>query len=193
GLLDHRLAEIDADEVLLEDVVVEHVLGGLAEVGDPLAHVGGADAEGHVLGVDGAGGVVVAADAADAAGDEVGVARVLAAAAQPLGRPQDVDLIGGGLALRLAPVGGAVGFGYACFLRGRDRLQQMRGSCSPASRVTTRSPPTRERRRTIPGCSATTSPMTAASRPSGWRRIAPRRQPASSGGTTAISFPSLAT
>ena len=36
------------------------------------------DAEGHVLGVDGAGGVVVAADAADTAGDEVGVARVLA-------------------------------------------------------------------------------------------------------------------
>ena len=36
------------------------------------------DAEGHVLGVAGAGGVVVAADAADPAGDEVGVARVFA-------------------------------------------------------------------------------------------------------------------
>src|SRR5207253_11408560 len=44
-----------------------------------LGHRRGADAEGHVLGVAGAGGVVVAADAADAAGDEVGVARVLAA------------------------------------------------------------------------------------------------------------------
>ena len=39
---------------------------------------GRSHAEGHVLRVAGAGGVVVAADAADAAGDEVGVARVLA-------------------------------------------------------------------------------------------------------------------
>ena len=37
GLLDHPLAEVHADQVLLEDVVVEHVLGGLAEVDDPLA------------------------------------------------------------------------------------------------------------------------------------------------------------
>ena len=36
GLLDHLLAEVDADQVVLEDVVVEHVLGGLAEVDDPL-------------------------------------------------------------------------------------------------------------------------------------------------------------
>ena len=36
GLLDHLLAEIDADQVVLEDVVVEHVLGGFAEVDDPL-------------------------------------------------------------------------------------------------------------------------------------------------------------
>ena len=78
GLLDHLLAEIDADQVVLEDVVVEHVLGRLAEVDDPLGHGGRPDAEGHVLGVAGAGGVVVAADAADPAGDEVGVARVLA-------------------------------------------------------------------------------------------------------------------
>src|ERR1700716_2186748 len=41
-------------------------------------HRGGADPEGHVLGVAGAGGVVVAADPADPAGDEVGVAGVLA-------------------------------------------------------------------------------------------------------------------
>ena len=39
---------------------------------------GRADAERHVLRVGGAGGVIVAADAADAAGDEVGVARIFA-------------------------------------------------------------------------------------------------------------------
>ena len=78
GLGDHLLAVVDPDQVLLEDVVVEHVLGRLAEVDDPLAQVRRAHAVGHLLGVAGAHGVVVAADAADAAGDEVGVARVLA-------------------------------------------------------------------------------------------------------------------
>ena len=58
--------------------MVEHVFGGFAEVDDPLAERRRLDAKGHVLRVAGAGGVVVAADAADAAGDEVGVARVLA-------------------------------------------------------------------------------------------------------------------
>ena len=77
-LLDHHLAEVDTDEVVLKDIVIEHVFRRLAQVDDPLAHVGRADAKGHVLGVAGAGGVVVAADAADPAGDEVGVARVLA-------------------------------------------------------------------------------------------------------------------
>ena len=78
GLGDHLLAEVDPDQVLLEDVVVEHVLGGLAEVDDLLAEGRRVHAVGHVLRVARAGGVVVAADAADAAGDEVGVARVLA-------------------------------------------------------------------------------------------------------------------
>src|SRR5207249_5144037 len=41
-------------------------------------HGRGVAAEGHVLGVDGAGGVIVAADATDPAGDEMGVARILA-------------------------------------------------------------------------------------------------------------------
>ena len=78
GLGDHLLAVVDPDQVLLEDVVVEHVLGGLAEVDDPLAEVRRAHPVGHVLVVDRAGGVVVAADPADPAGDEVRVARVLA-------------------------------------------------------------------------------------------------------------------
>ena len=78
GFLDHLLAEVDADQVVLEDVVVEHIFGGFSEVDDPLGHGRRADAERHVLGVGRAGGVIVAADPADPAGDEVGVARVFA-------------------------------------------------------------------------------------------------------------------
>ena len=74
----HLLAEVHEDQVLLVDVVVEHVFGGLAEVDDPLGDRRRLHPEGHVLGVAGARGVVVAADAADPAGDEVGVARILA-------------------------------------------------------------------------------------------------------------------
>ena len=78
GLLHHLLAEVHAHQVVLEDVVVEHVLGGFAQVDDPFGHGRRLDAERHVLRISGAGGVVVAADAADAAGDEVRVARILA-------------------------------------------------------------------------------------------------------------------
>jgi hypothetical protein len=39
---------------------------------------GRANAEGHVLSIGRAGGVIIAADAANAAGDEVGVARIFA-------------------------------------------------------------------------------------------------------------------
>ena len=78
GLRDHLLAEVHPDQVLLEDVVVEHELGGLAEVDDPLTEVRRAHPVGHVLVVDRAGGVVVTADTADPARDEVRVARVLA-------------------------------------------------------------------------------------------------------------------
>ena len=77
GLGDHLLAEVHADEVLLEDVVVEHVLGGLAEIHDLLAQGGGLHPVRHVLGVAGAGGVVVATDPADPARDEVRVPGVL--------------------------------------------------------------------------------------------------------------------
>jgi len=58
--------------------VIEHVLGCFAEVDDPLSHSRRTHSERHVLGVGGAGGVIVAAYAADAAGNEVGVAGVFA-------------------------------------------------------------------------------------------------------------------
>ena len=77
GFLHHLLAEVHADQVVLKDIVVEHVLGGFAEVDDPLGHGRRTNAERHVLRISRAGRVVVAADAADAAGDEVGVARIL--------------------------------------------------------------------------------------------------------------------
>ena len=76
--LDHLFAEIDADQIVLKDVVVEHVLGGFTEIDDPLSHCRWSDVECHVLCVGRAGGVIVAADAADAAGNEVGVTGIFA-------------------------------------------------------------------------------------------------------------------
>ena len=76
--LDHLLAEVHSHEVVLEDVVVEHVLGGFTEVHDPFAHGGGTDSERHVLRIGGASGMVVAANAADATRDEVRIARIFA-------------------------------------------------------------------------------------------------------------------
>ena len=77
GLLDHHLAKVDADEVVLKNIVIEHVLGGLAEIDDPLGHIWRLHAISHVLRVDGTGGVVIAADAANPAGDEMGITRIL--------------------------------------------------------------------------------------------------------------------
>ncbi len=74
----HLLAEIDADQVILKEIVIEHVLGRLAEIDDPVGQRRRLDAEHHVLRVDGADGVIVAADAANPAGDEMGVTWVLA-------------------------------------------------------------------------------------------------------------------
>ena len=78
GLGDHLLAVVHADQVLLEDVVIEHVLGGFAEVDQPLAEMRRTYTVCHVLGVDRARAVIVTADAADTAGDEVRVAWILA-------------------------------------------------------------------------------------------------------------------
>ena len=76
--LHHLFAEIDADQVVLEDVVIEHVLGGFAQIEDPLAQRRRFHAEGHVLRVDGASSVVVATDAANSTCNKVGVPRIFA-------------------------------------------------------------------------------------------------------------------
>ena len=78
SLLYHLFAEVHPHEVVLKNIVIEHVLGGLAEINDPFAERRWADTEGHILRVGRTGSVVVATDSADAAGDEMGVARVLA-------------------------------------------------------------------------------------------------------------------
>lgn len=71
--------------------------------------------------------------------------------------------------------------------------QQMRGSGSPASQSTTRRPPKSVASSTNPAGAVATSPMTAASRPSGCARIAATRASARAGGQKARSLPSLAT
>jgi len=78
GFGDHLFAVVHPDQVLLEDVVVEHVFRGLAEVDQPLAQVRRTNAVRHVLRVHRACAVVVTADATDTAGDEMGVAGILA-------------------------------------------------------------------------------------------------------------------
>src|ERR1700730_605533 len=65
-LLHHLLAEVHADQVVLKDVVIEHVFGGLTEIYDPLRDCRWAYVERHVLCVRGASRVVVTANPADA-------------------------------------------------------------------------------------------------------------------------------
>src|SRR3984885_744494 len=74
--LDHLLAKVHANQIVLKYVVVEHVLGNFAKIYDPFAESGRTHTERHILRVRRAGGVVIAADTADSTGDEVGVARV---------------------------------------------------------------------------------------------------------------------
>ena len=99
-LPDHLLAVVHEEQVVLVDGVVEHKLGRLTEVHDPLAQVRRLHPVGHVLGVDRADRVVVPADAADAAGDEVRVARVLALHEHAVAAEER----GGALALHHLPV-----------------------------------------------------------------------------------------
>ena len=76
GLLDHLLAEVHVRHAVVEDRVVEHVVRGLGQVERQVAERRRLDPVGHVLVQARAGAVVVTADAADPAGDEVRVARV---------------------------------------------------------------------------------------------------------------------
>ena len=73
------------------------------------------------------------------------------------------------------------------------RAQQIRGNCSPSGMGITRVPPIAVRIATSRGCAVTTRPIARASRPKSWARIAASTAPAASAGTTARSFPSLAT
>src|SRR5262249_721331 len=74
----HLLAEIHADQVVLKNVVVEHVFRSFAEVHDALGYWRWTNSKSHGLRVSRTGCVIVATDAADAARDEVGVTRILA-------------------------------------------------------------------------------------------------------------------
>jgi hypothetical protein len=75
--LHHLLAKIHAHQIVLKYIVVEHVLGSFAEIHDPFSNVGRANSESHVLRVGSAGRVIIAADSADATGDEMSVAWIL--------------------------------------------------------------------------------------------------------------------
>ena len=76
--LHHLLAKIHAHQVVLENIVVEHVFRRFTEVHNPFGDGRRTDPERHVLRVRRAGRVVVAANTANPAGDEVRVPRILA-------------------------------------------------------------------------------------------------------------------
>ena len=57
--------------------MIEHVFGRFAEVDDPFRQGRRLHAVSHVLRIGGTGRVIVAADAANAAGDEMGITRIL--------------------------------------------------------------------------------------------------------------------
>ncbi len=74
----HLLAEVHSHQIVLKYVVVEHILGGLAEIHDPFGDVGRPDSESHVLRIRRTRRMVIAANSANATGNEMRVARVLA-------------------------------------------------------------------------------------------------------------------
>src|SRR5271168_689007 len=78
GLLHHLFAEVHAHQVVLKDVVVEHILRSLAEVHDPLGNGRWAYAKGHVLRIGRTRRMIITADTAYAAGDKVRIPRILA-------------------------------------------------------------------------------------------------------------------
>src|SRR5580698_9156588 len=70
--------------------------------------------------------------------------------------------------------------------------QQIRGSCSPESISTIRSPPNEVDRITLPAGADVTSPTIADSRPAGCARITANKTSAAARGTIAASLPSFA-
>ena len=76
GLLDHLLGVVHVRHAVVVDRVVEHEVGGLGEVERVVAERRRLHPVGHVLVQARARAVVVTADAADAAGDEVRVPRI---------------------------------------------------------------------------------------------------------------------
>ena len=76
GVLHHLLGVVHVRHAVVVDRVVEHEVRRLGQVEGVVAERRRLDPVGHVLVQARAGAVVVTADAADAAGDEVGVARV---------------------------------------------------------------------------------------------------------------------
>jgi N6-adenosine-specific RNA methylase IME4 len=72
-------------------------------------------------------------------------------------------------------------------------IQQILGNCSPLSQSTSRRPPNTVSISTKCCGSATTSPIIAASRPSGWACITASKVSANAAGQMASNLPSLAT
>ncbi len=52
GLFHHLLTIVNADQILLEDIVVEHVFRCLTQINNPFSEGWRFDAVGHVLGID---------------------------------------------------------------------------------------------------------------------------------------------
>ena len=73
----HLFAKIHADEIVLKDAVVEHVLRRLAEIDNPFTQRRCFDPISHVLRVNRASRMVVAANTANTAGNKMRISRIL--------------------------------------------------------------------------------------------------------------------
>src|SRR5262249_30425694 len=76
GLSHHLFAEVNADKVLLKNIVVEHVFRRFAQIDDPFTQMRRPDTVSHILSIAGAGGVIIAADAAHSARNEMSGPRI---------------------------------------------------------------------------------------------------------------------
>ncbi len=77
-LAHHVFAKVHPDQVVLKNIVIEHELRGFTQIDDPFRERRRFDPVRHVLRVNGTCRVVIAANPANTAGDEMGVARVFA-------------------------------------------------------------------------------------------------------------------